>query len=349
MAVNNISKTIEIKNVASNNLFNSEEFADVHFLFRCYDDIEGLENQIFGNNQSDISMVSMMSTEQENIEADKSGSEIHVKEPEPLMKRIPAHKIILAAGSPVFNKMFFGELKEDKTVEIVDVSMNAFTEFLQFFYLNQVTLTYANAGEVIYCGSKYDVPHVMNAYKDFLHDNALTQHNVCSILKIAVRYEFPQLISKCEGLITSIPNLIFRNIDFIRCDRFVLKQILVMDQLDCSEITVFNACMNWAMERQTLAKEKKKFTSNTLKDWLGDCWHLIRFPTMTIQDFTSCIKTYKNYFENDEIANIMGFIVNDDPFEFSLFNKTKRGVKTNVDKEDYKNDNSYLDDDDYSD
>lgn len=57
------------------------------------------------------------------------------------IERIPAHKVLLAARSDVFHRMFYGELKEKSDVTIVDASASAFKEFLQCFYMNKVQLT----------------------------------------------------------------------------------------------------------------------------------------------------------------------------------------------------------------
>lgn len=55
--------------------------------------------------------------------------------------RIPAHKILLADKSDVFEAMFYGELKETGDIRVTDVSDAAFVEFLQFFYNNQVEVS----------------------------------------------------------------------------------------------------------------------------------------------------------------------------------------------------------------
>ena len=48
---------------------------------------------------------------------------------------VPAHKLILATGSPVFCAMFYGELTEDKNeVTIPDVEPQAFFNLLQWVY-----------------------------------------------------------------------------------------------------------------------------------------------------------------------------------------------------------------------
>lgn len=71
--------------------------------------------------------------------------------------KISAHKKVLAASSPVFYAMFYGPLKECGDVKIVDVSPDAFREFLQLFYNNEVKLTKKNRDEVNKLIDKYDV------------------------------------------------------------------------------------------------------------------------------------------------------------------------------------------------
>lgn len=71
--------------------------------------------------------------------------------------RIPAHKTFLAMESDAFKAMFFGDLKESGDVKIVDVSADAFKEFLQFFYFDQIKLSMENVNGVINLVKKYMV------------------------------------------------------------------------------------------------------------------------------------------------------------------------------------------------
>lgn len=303
----NVSKSIVNINVSTCSLLCSEEHADAHFLFRCCDD----------DDVDSIALSKSLPAITADVERNDTETEINVSR----VKKIAVHKLILAAGSPIFHQMFYGQLKETKPIEIVDVSVNAFIEFLQFFYLAQPILTWANAGEVIYCGCKYQVPHVVDAYKEFLANDVLDRNNVCSILKIAIRYEFSKLIADCEKVIREYSSSVLDDIDFVRCDRVTLKYILSMENLDCHESDVFTACIKWAMEQQKLSVERKKFTSRNLKEWLGECWNLIRFPTMKIDEFTTIATDYRNYFESDEIADILGYIVHKTPMKNSSYNQ----------------------------
>lgn len=62
---------------------------------------------------------------------------------------IHAHKVILKTRSPVFERMFYGDLSEIGSVVITDVSAVAFNEYLQCFYLTEFELTVENIPEVL--------------------------------------------------------------------------------------------------------------------------------------------------------------------------------------------------------
>ena len=70
-------------------------------------------------------------------------ADVHFKVGSRSTLRIPAHKLILATGSPVFYAMFYGGLAEDKKeVAIPDVEPQAFLNMLQWVYSRTIkTLT----------------------------------------------------------------------------------------------------------------------------------------------------------------------------------------------------------------
>lgn len=55
---------------------------------------------------------------------------------------IPAHKYVLAIGSPVFYKMFYGDLSEKSdSVELVDADSDSLLELFRFLYSDETHLT----------------------------------------------------------------------------------------------------------------------------------------------------------------------------------------------------------------
>ena len=54
-------------------------------------------------------------------------------------KIVPAHKLLLAAKSPVFNAMFCGELAEqEQSINLPDCKYEGMLEFLRFLYTEKV-------------------------------------------------------------------------------------------------------------------------------------------------------------------------------------------------------------------
>lgn len=68
---------------------------------------------------------------------------------------IPAHRLLLLSRSTVFGRMFNGDMKEGRRVNITDASAEGFSEFLQLFYSTKVDLTSKNIGEVLKLIDKY--------------------------------------------------------------------------------------------------------------------------------------------------------------------------------------------------
>lgn len=113
---------------------------------------------------------------------EEHSADVHflVKDNKGEVERIPSHKILLAAASDTFYRMFYGDGKEKCNVTIVDASTLAFKEFLQCFYFERVKLTVENVGEVMYLCEKYGIGQCKAACTKLLLSN-LTADNVCRV------------------------------------------------------------------------------------------------------------------------------------------------------------------------
>lgn len=213
---------------------------------------------------------------------------------------IPAHKMLLAAESSVFEAMFYGDLKENNVIRMFDVTKSAFLEFLQFFYLNKVQLTAENITEVLYLGQKYNVTECIDTCNEFLK-NSLDNDNVCTVLDHAIMYDDEELMKLCEQRIMINTAEIFQSKDFLECDRRVLEHILKQDFLSYPENFIFIACMAWVR-----AKSKEEILTKELVNvFFGDLIHEIRFKSMTIGEFCTLYAMYQPILKRDFIAITM--------------------------------------------
>lgn len=223
--------------------------------------------------------------------------------------RVPAHKIILAASSEVYERMFFGGWKENGDVDIVDASVSAFKEFLQYFYLAKVELTEANIAELLYLGQKYNIQNCIDNSIHFLIDS-LNEQNVCHALSSAIVYDtvegIEQLTFECEALLMVKTDAVFKSIGFLNSSKQALARILSMDVFSVPEIEVFEACMECVKAKcgpLTIDKE------NVLIH-LGELIFEIRFNSIEFEELTRLERKYEKLMTNEVMCEILSMQLN---------------------------------------
>lgn len=215
-------------------------------------------------------------------------------------ERVPAHKIILSSGSAVFDAMFYGSLKEEGDIKIVDASAEAFKQFLRLFYFNHIELTMETAAEVMYLGRKYDVTECLEICSVYLA-NKLTVENVIAVIELAIIYDQLDLRKSSETKIRLNSREILQSPDFLECDGQVVNHILKMDFLSCSETEVFEACMAWVRA----ASKEDELTREIVLAHLGDSFFNICFGSMSMDDFVKLLPLYGNLFAANEYNEIL--------------------------------------------
>lgn len=88
-------------------------------------------------------------------------------------KEFKAHKVILAAGSPVFAAMFEHDMQESKRnkVEISDMDPDSLEEMLKFIYTGKVTNLEKLADNLLAAADKYDLPNLKQMCEEQLCDD----------------------------------------------------------------------------------------------------------------------------------------------------------------------------------
>lgn len=233
-----------------------------------------------------------------------------------VIERVPAHKLILSTGSKVFEKMFHGPIREGSEVKIQNGTSSAFKEFLQFFYLDEVTMTTENIAEVMNFVRQYGIERSMVQCIEFLKDT-MTNNDVCSAYQLAVQFDLDDLKLFCERKISGNAEEVLQTDDFLNCDRTVLQSIMKMDSLMCEEKIVFQACMAWAKnlcEKNGLDAGEVKH----LREQLGATLYSIHFQRMKFEEFASHNAEYEGLFNVSELTDIMQIIASKE-FKSNLF------------------------------
>lgn len=232
------------------------------------------------------------------------------------LERVPAHKSILAKGSEVFQSMFYGKLREEGDVDIVDAPIDAFKAFLWFFYSDDVTVTEDNLASVMYLADKYDVAECIEICEEFINES-LTIENVLSFYELAINFNRDELKSKLEQRINEEASILFTSDGFYQCSREILNNLLLID-LNFSAIGLFDACMQWAAKKCERNHLDPSIIGNCKKE-LAECFYLIPFALMSATQLSECVLKYRELFDRDELAELLAISASNKLIELKIF------------------------------
>ena len=241
---------------------------------------------------------------------------------------IPAHKLVLSIGSPVFEAMFYGKLAETtNSIEMPDCEYDSLLELFRYMYSDEVNLNGSNVMGVLYLAKKYIVPLLADKCMEFLEGN-VDSSDVFSVLPFAQKYEGKELMDRCWEVIDKQTEEAVKSDGFVTIERSLLEAVVKRDTLTIEEIELFKAVDLWATkecERRGLAADgalKRRVLGETLVKAL-------RFPTIKQVDFASVVLDSK-ILTPDEIITIIKCLssVPTSPVEFPEIERP--GFKVNT-------------------
>ena len=231
---------------------------------------------------------------------------------------IPAHKFILAIGSPVFEAMFYGELAETKdTIELPDCDNESLLELFRYMYSDEVNLSGSNVMGVLYLAKKYMLPSLTDKCMEYLKEK-LDPSNVFIILPFAQKYEDKTLVDRCWNVIDEQTEAAVNSDGFEMIEKSLLERVITRDNLVIEEVALFQAVIRWATkqcEKQGLVADGK-----VKRRIIGErAMKAIRFPLMTMEEFASVVID-TNLLTTEETNGLFKFFAiprHNAPIEFS--------------------------------
>ena len=238
-------------------------------------------------------------------------------------KMIPAHKFVLAIGSPVFCAMFYGKMAESTdSITLPDCEYDSLLEFFRYLYSDEVNLTRSNVMHVLYLAKKYMVPSLVDKCSEYLRDN-LEAANVFSILPHAKKFEDKDLEDRCWAVIEKQTEEAVSSEEFVTLEKSLVESLVKREVLNIKEVELFKAVDRWAtkeMDRQGITSDseakRRIIGEETLK--------AIRFPLMSEKELLSVVSD-SNILTMKEVVELMkhfnGILTS--PLQFSGFPRTK--------------------------
>ncbi|XP_015768004.1 PREDICTED: BTB/POZ domain-containing protein 6-like [Acropora digitifera] len=203
-------------------------------------------------------------------------------------KVIPAHKLVLAIGSPVFYAMFYGQMSDTRdSIELPDCEYEGVLELFRFIYSDEVKLTGSNVMHVLYLAKKYLVPSLAEKCAEFLRKN-LDGSNVFAILPHAQKFEDKDLEDRCWKVIEMRTDEALTSDGFVVAERSLVQSVVKREGLHVKELELFKAVNRWAekeMEKQGIVSDGKAKRRIVGEEILKE----IRFPLISLKEFASFV------------------------------------------------------------
>ncbi|CAD7941466.1 unnamed protein product [Amoebophrya sp. A25] len=188
-----------------------------------------------------------------------------------------AQKAYLAAWSPVFDSIFFGQgvgTAGVGAVEDGELTLECLKDilwlFLKFLYTGEIVLTIDTVWPFYCFVNTYQVNDLIDSVEDIM-DKAVSVDTCCSLLCSAQQlgsYDHYALRKCLNMLLMDFPE-VSETPGFLGLDYDVLAAVVSSDELNAAEECVFEACMNW------IAADEQR-----LELYLDDLLGHVRFPLM---------------------------------------------------------------------
>jgi BTB/POZ domain-containing protein 3/6 len=183
-----------------------------------------------------------------------------------------------------------------------------------------------NVLATLYVAKKYIVPHLAKACVNYL-ETSLTAKNACLLLSQSRLFEEPDLMQRCWEVIDAQAEMAVKSEGFVDIDLRTFETILTRETLNCKEISLFEAALNWAQAQCN--KLDVEATPQNRRQMLGKALYLIRIPTMTLEQFANRVAQLDVLTHQETIDIFLSFTAKAKPkLDFST--KKRMGLETQV-------------------
>lgn len=163
----------------------------------------------------------------------------------------PAHRCILAANSPYFQKLFTSDMAE-KAQEIIrveleqlQISRSVMDDLLYYFYTGNLNIYTSTAQDLLVVGDYFLITDLKNAASDFM-ENMLSEENCLLAQALADRYNSEHLCKAAKLFIEKNFSVVCKTVEFLELPYAQLQELLSNDELVLNEENeVLDSIFSW--------------------------------------------------------------------------------------------------------
>lgn len=221
-------------------------------------------------------------------------------------KYIPAHRLLLALRSSVFEKLFYGPFKTiEKVLKIPLSSADIFERVLMYIYTNEIALQTNNVVEIMLMAHKYELTFLEDKCERFISryinfDETVQYYGQLFSLNtfFLLKERLLQWIS--DQFIFFKTRNSFLPISDIDALRSIIARLVNIDCIDAGQLQydLFDMLINWGKFQCT--KELLEVNANNIRAALNGLEQLLDFRQMPKELFTRCLDICPSFFMDDE-------------------------------------------------
>lgn len=220
------------------------------------------------------------------------------------VKILSTHRALLSLLSPVFHEHFEGCWKYTDTA-FIDRTVDIFVPFIGGFYRQTNGWTEENVRELLDLSIEYRAATLIDMCVSFMIP-LISVTNAIDWMSFANTKNLPRLRDACEKFIARNTSDILPTKAFLRCELQMLKAILRIEPISCSEASLFDACISWAQRK--CKKNHIEPTMTNVRSALGEAYKLIRFNEFDSASFSARRNQLKELLTTDQMLDIFEHI-----------------------------------------
>lgn len=217
----------------------------------------------------------------------------------PLRTEIFAHKLILAISSSEFENL-------KNIVYLPEYTYNGFREFLRYIYTNEIILDEKNVIEIFQLSEKFKIKSLVKVCADKIKYFFVTNKDCDFLANWPEVWLISDVKDELINYVGKNPLKYLNSENVFILDKNDLEKILKLDFVEATEADYYNLARMWSIS-QCMSKNIEASDKN-LRECLGELFYLIRFPSMTSDEFEDCFGYTSELLTIDESLLILYFI-----------------------------------------
>ncbi|XP_041040096.1 kelch-like protein 7 isoform X2 [Carcharodon carcharias] len=209
-------------------------------------------------------------------------------------RKVPAHRVVLAAASHFFSLMFTTNMLESKSyeVELKDAEPDIIELLVEFAYTARISVNSNNVQSLLDAANQYQIEPVKKMCVEFLKEQ-IDASNCLGISVLAECLDCPELKTSADAFIHQHFTEVYKTDEFLQLDVKRVTHLLKQDALTVrAEDQVYDAAVRWL-----------KYDELNRQQFMVDILAKVRFPLISknflsktvqaeslIQDNPECLK-----------------------------------------------------------